>query len=468
MTKPYPFQLEGVERMEAFNGRALLADEMGLGKSLEALLFAQRNDKLRPVVVVCPASLKENWRREAAKHVRMPAVVLSGTKPNVDPKFLVSPILIINYDILTPWLPFLRSLNPKLVICDEAHALQGRSTKRTKAVQMLCHGVPGFLALTGTPLTNRPANLWPILNLINPRLYPSFWNYAREFCNLKRTPWGWDWSGASNLPKLHQTLLNTCMIRRKKSEVLSQLPPMQRIVMPVEITDRRQYETATKDFMSWMMKYSPTSLKTAQKAEGLVKIGYLLRLTATLKLPVIREWIDNFLEGSDEKLTVYGIHRKIVESLHETYGKNSVLVHGGITGNSRQRAVDQFQRDAKTRLFIGNVKAAGVGLTLTAAATVANIEFGWVPGDHIQAENRVSRIGQTKAQTSYWIVGRDTIEERLVKVLQNKQQNIDAVVDGDDEVNQLDVYDQLIDELRKDTYHAKKHRIHRRSTKRHA
>ncbi len=197
MTTPFHFQLEDVRRLHQMGGRALLAWPMGCGKTFAALLHIQRHPDARPVVVVCPAGLKFQWRKEAKKHIGMHADVLEGLNPSKslpprEPKFV-----IVNYDILSVskhgsgWLEWLRALNPQLVILDECHFLGDMRSKRTKAVRKLCQGVPQVIALSGTPLTNRPKELFPILNILRADLFPSWWQYGHKFCGARRTPWGW-------------------------------------------------------------------------------------------------------------------------------------------------------------------------------------------------------------------------------------------------------------------------------------
>ncbi len=170
MTKLYPYQKRGVLRIERFGGRVLLSDAMGLGKTIQALTWLKRFRKRRktlPAIVVCPASLKWNWEIETLKHIGVQADILEGVNP---PKRFrpQSKLIILNYDILKAWLPVLKSWDPQTVVLDECHYAQNRSTQRSKAARNLCESVPYVLALSGTPLTNRPAELWSVLNLIRP------------------------------------------------------------------------------------------------------------------------------------------------------------------------------------------------------------------------------------------------------------------------------------------------------------
>lgn len=443
-TKPFPYQREGAKRIVAF-GRAYLADQMGLGKSLQAILAAKKA-KWFPLVVVCPASLKWNWARECSHHFGLRSEVLAGTKPGKAILRGNCPVTIANYDILPWWLDYLRGLDPKCVVLDEAHYLQGRTTRRTKACQVLCHGVEHIIALSGTPLTSRPAELWPTLNILRPDLFPNFWPFAMRFCKPRRTPWGWDLRGASHLGELHSLLTRELMIRRRKEDVLKDLPEQSRFVVPLEIARRREYDAAVQDFRSWMRKKAPGKFAKAVRAEALTKVGYLKRLAAKLKLNAVLNWIDNFLQESEGKLVLFAVHKKIIAAVKGEY-PGAVVVDGSTSQKRRKLHVDKFQNDAKCRLFVGNVRAAGVGLNLTAGTAVAFAELSWTPGEHTQAEKRIDRIGQKQKTSAYYLVGRGTIEEQLCSLIQRKQENLTAALDGG-KGEDLNIFDQLCQLLR--------------------
>ncbi len=427
MTRSYPFQLEGIRKISHFGGRALLADEMGLGKSLQGLAWMWKN-KAFPTIIVCPANLKFNWQREATIHFRMESRILEGRVPSI----ILERLLIINYDILGYWLDRLKRINPKLIILDEVHYIKNRETKRTKYVKKLCKGIPYIIGMSGTPITNRPAELFPILNLIRPDLYKSFFPFAWRYCKPKKTPWGWDFKGSDNLNELHTKLRKTCMIRRLKRDVLTELPAKRRQMIPIAI-DLSKYSLAEFDFP-----------KT--QAYQLVKMGYLKRLAGLLKLRASMKWIDDFLEQSDSKLVVFAIHKQILKPLWERYKGTCVIIHGAITNKKRQNAIDKFQKCRKTRLFLGNIQAAGVGINLTAADTMAFVEMSWTPGEHTQAEDRIHRIGQTRSTTYYYLVAQGTIEEDLCRIIQKKQAILETILDGG-ESHDINIFDQLVEAI---------------------
>lgn len=450
--KPMPYQKEGVVDIEEFleyGGGALLADEMGLGKTLQAL-WTMRRERIEtfPAVVVCPAAVKYGWEHEAMTHVNLMGQVCEGRKPPTGKMIKEPPRLtIINYDILPQWVRYLRQLKPKMVVLDECQYLQNRGAKRTKAAMQLCRGVPHRLAMSGTPLTNRPSELWPTLNILRPDLYPAFFTFAQEYCQPRKAPWGWEFKGAENLDKLHARLRRHMMVRRLKADVLHDLPEKLRRVVPMEIRNRAQYDHANNDFRGWLKQNKGARFMRATRAEKLAKIGYLLRLAARLKLRAVVDWTNRFLEESNEKLVLFAIHQKMIEALHRRVEAPSVVVNGSVTGRHRKAAVDRFRNDPSCRVFIANIKAAGTGVDglQDTCSTMAFAEMWWRPGDHVQAEDRLHRIGQHDVSWINYLVAGDTIEEKLCRIIQEKQTVFRAALDGGRAPDgDLDVLDQLL------------------------
>ena len=445
---PYPYQKAGVRQIENLGGRCLLADEMGLGKTLQVLWSLKRNSHWLPAIVVCPASLKYNWEREAL-HVGIRASICDGQTPPTshDNGFGSPKLVIINYDVLHYWLPYLKQLDLQTVVIDESQYCKNLRTKRTRAVRSLAISCRQMLALSGTPLTNRPSELWPVLNMLWPHEYNSFWSFAQKHCNPRRRPWGWDYSGASKISELHEDLRQQGMIRRLKADVLKDLPDKRRCVISCELSDPKEYEQASTDFLTWLKKEAIDKVRAASRAEKLVQLGYLLRLCAKLKMQNVIDWANNFLDETDEKLVLFAVHKAAIKMLRNNINTKSVVVDGSTQKRDRQIAVDSFQRDTRTRLFIGNIRAAGVGLTLTASSTVGFAEMWYVPGDHIQAEDRCHRIGQTDKVWCNYFVAANTIEEKLCSILQEKQRIISSVLDGGSMPTDLNIYNELLRRL---------------------
>jgi len=450
LTVPYKFQLWGVRQIHRFGGRAAVCDEQGLGKSFQSLLYAHRTPSADPVVVVCPASLKWNWHHEAAAHLGLRADVLEGRAPRTGPLLRPAPVTVVNYDILWDHMEYLKRLRPGLVVVDESSYLAGRTTARARAARHLANGVKHVLALSGTPLVNRPAELWPTLNLVRPDLFPSFHAFAHRYCAPKRSFWGgWDFKGASHLDELHELIFRTCAYRRRKADVLKELPDKVHTVVPLDLpaAGRREYDHALRDFLGWLAEHSPERVSRAARAERLAQLSALKGLAARHKLPLVRDWVQGHRRGTEGKLALFGTHRAVLGQLKEWFPRGSVEVHGGVVGRARQAAVDRFQRDAKAWLFLGNIKAAGMGLTLTAAQTVGLVELPWAPGALAQVVDRAHRIGQKSTVHCYYFVARGTVDEDLLELLRRKQEVLTAVLDGG-ESEDFDVVEQLTQRMK--------------------
>jgi len=449
MTKLYGYQREDVERIEELNGRVLLASEMGVGKTLITLTYIKRHPELRPVVIVCPACLKWVWESQASEHCSLQTRVLSGRKAKKDGLIKNRGIIIINYDILPSWVTYLKGIKPKIVIGDEVQAIKSWKAQRTKAFTSLCKNADHIIAISGTPLTNRPSELFNTLHILHPKVFDDRGKYKWRYCGPKKDHWayqGYSFRGASHLKELHKKISELGMIRRLKKDVLKDLPDKTRIVVPIDIEHPREYHEALNNFQGWLSKKSMERARRASSAESLVKIGYLVRLAAELKMKAALQWTDTFFEESDGKLVIFAHHKAIIKRIKEHYQKMCVAVTGGTPQKKRKEAIQKFQRDEKIRLFIGNIRAAGVGIDLWAASTVAFLETGFVPGDTIQCEDRVHRIGQKENVCCYYLVAKDTIEEKLCKILQDKQKIITRTLDGTQtrKEQRLNVYDQLV------------------------
>lgn len=447
----FPFQKEDVSEIDIRKGRILIGHEMGLGKTIITLAWLQLHPELRPAIIVCPSSLKLNWEREAQSWMEEPNVeILSGQKPYP----ITGDILIINYDILHYWLPFLLKLGLKALVADEIHFVKSNKALRTKALKKLSKLIPYIIGLSGTPIINRPIEFFNIITIIDRTLFPNYWKYAHRYCAAKNNGFGWDMSGASNTEELHAILTKRIMIRRLKKDVLKDLPDKTYSFVPVSLDNQKEYDAAETNFIQYLkdgveidlrkqlgslieenvIEFNDHTLnrmkdKRAETANALTQIEVLKQLAVQGKLKQATEWITNFLE-SDQKLIIFATHKFVIAHLMEVFGKIAVKVDGSVSGTKRQLAVDKFQNAPKTRLFIGNIKAAGVGLTLTAASNVAFLEYPWTPGELFQAADRAHRIGQKFTVNIYYLLAKGSIEESIAELLDSKKTVLDAVLDG--------------------------------------
>jgi hypothetical protein len=823
----FPFQKKGVAFIEAKDGRALIADSMGLGKTAQALAWLQMHPEKRPVIVVVPASLKLNWEKEAGMWMERPNVqILSGKKVTTP---IIGEIIIINYDILPAWYGRLSQIKAQVLIADEAHYIKNNSAKRTKTVKALAKNIPHIIALTGTPIVNRPVEAYNAISMIDSTVVPNFWTYAQRYCGAKHNGYGWDFSGATRTDELHEKLISTClsyesiiylptgpkqigevvengikekvlsyniktskiqwkqiqsfstrpmpnrtvrivhefgelhctpdhriwtkekgyiraeqvttdfsllvlptkensmsrfiknkcqilfnsmrsktssrnrycskenevyqmgdeknqiptqemsklrkstsdgkqnlsyletgkillnkmrcaiqgtksnkgcfrrpskslrkaqrkndeffrkgvkkfrrgwktktgyprecgnqtqtirstektmvkntnskknpseleniktckkttpktklagkifripnifntnnwpfskrknisslcrfgipenktcnrnrwniaphqttkskrsmerketirsrvvsievlesrnrpkhkqgskrnyvydiqvkdnnnffannclvhncMLRRLKKNVLQDLPDKIHSFLPIELSNSKEYQKAEKDFIAWLReKRGDDVADKASNAAALAEIEGLKQLACKGKLNQAIEWIRDAVE-TNGKLVIFAVHKFVIDALMNEFGEIAVKVDGSVTGPNREKAVQDFQTNENIRIFVGNVKAAGVGLTLTASSTVVFLELPWSPGDLNQAEDRCHRIGQKNAVTIYYLLAERTIEEKIAKMLDRKRKVLDSVLDGK-ETEQESLLSELINAYR--------------------
>ena len=449
-----PYQIQGVRYIESRHGRALCGDEQGLGKTVEALVWLHRHPEARPAIIACPASLKLNWEKETRKWLpNEPVYVLSGrwSKTKHVP---TDGIIIINYDILpgkykkvmdpkdqkmkerkipnTGWADALAKKKPQSITFDEIQYIKDIKNHRGKTCKALAKKIPNVLGLSGTPIENRPKEFFNPISIIDPTIFPSFWNYAQEYCGAKHNGFGWDFTGATNIKQLHEKLKKSVMIRRLKKDVLPELPPKNRMVVTLNLDNRKEYNKASGDIISYIRDTKgEEAAEKAEKAQGLVTIETLKQLAIKGKISACIEWIERYLENND-KLVVGCVHTNIVEQLVEHFDEIAVCIYGSTPLKKRHENVTAFQEDPNVKLMIGNVKAAGVGLTLTAANATATIEFEWKPAIHSQFEDRVHRIGQEADSVfAYYLVAQNTIEEDIAALLDEKMKVLNQVLEGE-------------------------------------
>lgn len=424
--KLYPFQIAGVEFLNAVDGKGMIADEMGLGKTVQALEYLYIHPEMRPALIVCPASLKINWDREATKWLSE-----KDTIQVVNGKAITSgsSVYIINYDIIKKHEEALKSLNFQIGVLDESHYIKNYKAIRTIKVQELFSKIPHRVLLTGTPILNRPSELFTQISILQPWMFYSFFKFAERYCNLRKTRFGIDTSGASNIPELNE-MLKSFTVRRLKSQVLTELPDKIRTTLELEIDNKAEYKKAEYSIIEYLReKKGDSAANAASYAEMLVEIESLKQLSAKGKIAAVFEWIEDFLE-SGEKLVIFASHTDIIQSVVTKFPNRSVSLTGSDSPEMRQKAIDQFQNNPEIKLFVGNLQAAGVGITLTASSNVAFIELGWTPSVMSQAEDRCHRIGQKNAVNIYYLLGKSTIDIKIAELLTSKASTIDAIMDG--------------------------------------
>ena len=419
----------------------LIADEMGLGKTAEAiaLLNALPEAEALPAVVVCPASLTLLWQRELERLLTHPGarVAILGRRGTPDK----ANVFIVSYDTLAYIQTWMGMHRWAVVIADEAHYAKTlkyskgkwRGTARAKALQRISSRASRKVFLTGTP-QDRPRDIWPLLSMLDPERWPadSFQKFGLRYCAGRRTRWGWDYSGASNLDELQVILRSTVMIRRLKRDVLAELPPKTRQIIRLEPSTELLFEAAWTDSIDDVLDFDATvpELIRPEKMPAFEAMSAARHQTAMLKVDRVAEFVADVLEN-ERKVLVFAYHTDVLRTLERMLkGFGVVVVDGPTPIQERQAAVDRFQADPDVRVFLGQFEAAGVGYTLTAARTVVCAEQDWRPSIVTQAEDRAHRIGQTDPVTVYHVVLDRSIDVRVAELLIEKQRNVDATLDS--------------------------------------
>ena len=421
-----PFQKAGVAyALDA--KRCFIADEMGLGKTVQSLAAIQGADAY-PVLVVCPASLKMNWEREVRMWLPGKTVHIVDNKAGVKN----ADVVVINYDILAKQKDALKAVGFQSLVFDESHYVKTSGAQRTKALKEIAQAIPDsglVLALTGTPVLNRPIELVSQLEIMD-RIddFGGSWNFRKKYCAAKHNGYGWDFKGSSNADELNDLLRRTCYVRRQKMDVLTELPAKGRYTAEVEMSPQAMaaYRAAEADTMVWL-----SDGERHESVDVLAQITTLKRLAGEGKIEAACEWVDSFLDSTDRKLVVFAHHISVVDTLAAKYG--GLRVAGKDSQEARQAAVDAFQNDPDARVIVLNMKAGGVGLTLTAASDVLFVEQGWTPAEHDQAEDRCHRIGQEDTVSAWYLLAEGTIDDDIYALVAQKLLVVDAVTDGDDE-----------------------------------
>jgi len=447
--KAFPHQEVGIEFLVKNKG-CILADDMGLGKTFQSIVAALECDAQR-VLIICPSSLKINWMREIENFTDDVSIVSSK---NWDP----ARFTIVNYDIIKnfhtiidkkkeyeEWEinPHIMALQPDLIILDEAHFIKNHKSIRGKIIKDIAknHSPERVWLLTGTPIANRPMDYYNLLSVINSPVANNWVHFAKTYCDGKRFKKGgkfiWVTTGSSNLEELAQKTKRT-ILRRKKEDVLD-LPD--KLITPVylELMNKDGYDAVWDEYLE------------KRKAEGrkgnpqkdLVEMTLLRTFIAMETIPYSIEKAEEALENG-RKTIIFCNFSNEIDAFLDHFGSKAVCVRGGMSDIKKQNAVDRFQEDDDCTVFVGQIKAAGVGLTLTAAEVVIMNSLDWVPGNHEQAEDRAYRIGQNKTVNIYYMLIDGTIDNLVWKILNNKKKVIGTIMGEDYKPNPDEIIEEFL------------------------
>ena len=452
----YDYQKVGVEFLLASGGRAIIADPPGLGKTLQALGYHSHSDFDR-TLVIAPASVKSSWEKEVKKWTKLSYVVIDSKTKLADIPASTK-VWIINYDILKKHLDALLKTRFDLLVADECHYVKNHKAARTKAIRALCQHIPHIVLLSGTPLLSRPVEMFTLLNMVDPQTWNNWYEFTRRYCNGHRGRWGYDATGATNTEELHDRI-KKYFIRRKKEDVLTQLPPKNRIDLPVKLEKSiaDQYHSAESNLVEYLEEHKgkqPAEIAKMVQAEKLAQLNVLRHLSAMGKIPMAADLVESVLEA-DEKILIFSSFVEPLEALRDKFKDNAVMITGSTKVEDRGEIVTQFQEDPNIKVFLGGIKSAGVGITLTAASNVLFLDYSWNPADHQQAEDRIHRPGQEATSVNiYQLYAEGTIDNKLQKILERKRKIFDQVVEGvAAPVEDKDTMDEVVSDMK--TRHAK-------------
>lgn len=472
----FEFQKEGVKKMLSMETNILLADEMGLGKTVQGAVYLALKKNSVPALIVCPASLKMNWCREIEKWTHYKTYIIDGRNPQYLTKEFIDKysVWIINYDILgvenkkekeeemerrkrakamgypcrkkqvkvDGWCDELIKHNFQTIICDEVQYIAEPETIRARAILQISKALQNSkkLFISGTPYETKTSQFFTCLSILDPLNFNNRYKYLMRYCDPVKTFFGWKFDGLSNADELHEKI-SKFMIRRLKKDVLTQLPPKIRAVVPMQVSaqERKLY-----DEVDWQFEQDIISGAKDKKAQ-IGHIAHLKQASYKAKEKAVIKWIKDYLTFQNKKLVVFIYHHATYDALMREFGYCSVGLTGATPPNERQKVVDRFQNNEKVYLFIGQIKASGVGLTLTKASATCFVEFGNSFPQHCQAEDRVHRIGQTADSViAYYLILPNSIEESIMQNINRRGRHIEQVMNGKSEQDFFNDWDEDI------------------------
>ena len=440
---PLEHQKEAVEKL-AGSRRFILADDMGLGKTTATIIAALETGS-KKILIICPASLKINWQREIENYSDRPVYIAEGKKFSTESDFV-----IVNYDILKNFHDtdpkkkngsILNQSNFDLVILDEAHMISNPQAQRTKIINHFVKDIKRVWLLTGTPMTSRPMNYYNLLNIIESPVAQNWMAYAIRYCQGYQFMAGrrkvWNVTGASNLEELRDRTSKQ-ILRRLKEDVLD-LPD--KIISPVYLRLKsKEYEELMGEYYDWFDNKKDESSSLTVQFSKLMKVR---KVIANEKTKQTIEFAENIIEQG-KKVIIFTNFTDTLQTIYQHFGKQAVYLDGSCSKPHRQNAVDEFQENDKIKVFVGNLKAAGVGLTLTAAEVVIMNDLSFVPAEHAQAEDRAYRYGQKSNVLVYYPLYENTIEGAVYDILNRKKEIIRTVMGDQQPENVGDVVEEIL------------------------
>ncbi len=439
----FPYQAEGALFAVAA-GRALIGDDMGLGKTIQAIAAMEllaRHFGVRRVLVICPTSLKYQWQREIARFSAHVAVVVEGGRPARRELFEAGDgCLVTNYEKLRNDLDLIQSWAPELVIVDEAQRVKNWNTLAARAIKRI--DSPYAIVLTGTPLENKLEELISIVQFVDQHRLGPTWKLMHE--HTVRDADG-RVVGYTGLDRIGQSL-EPILIRRRKAQVLTQLPERidQHMLVPMTelqaVMHEENAQIAARIVQRWrasgfLSESDQRRLTCAlQNMRMACDSSYLIDVKTDhgVKADELTSLLEELLADPGEKVVIFSQWLRMHEVLirrFEARGWGHVLFHGGVPSNRRQALIDRFRDDPDCRLFLAT-DAGSTGLNLQCAATLVNVDLPWNPAVLEQRVARIHRLGQQRPIRVVNFVARGTIEEGMLSVLAFKRSLAAGILDG--------------------------------------
>jgi len=430
-----PFQKAGIEFCMNHNN-VLLADEMGLGKTIQAIGTINNVPAIKKVLVLATASLKYNWKNELEKWLTKPLSIKIVDTPE---DYNNEDILICSYNRLANLLATFENTFFDLIIADEVHLTKNEKTKskklnaksRGKATSLICKKTLRNIHMTGTPIVNRPNELYTIIKRLGFEM--DWYTFMERYADLHKNYYGFmEYKGAKNLEELQTKLRASIMIRRMKADVLTELPDKirQPIIFEANTKELREAIKGEQKFLHLFGDVNYATIIQDLDFDEYGDIGELAlarKNTAVAKIPLIVDFVKETLENT-EKVVVFAHHNAVISALKNEFGAEAVKLSGDDKPEDRQKAIEDFQKNKNIKVFIGSILACGAGITLTASSTVIFAELDWVPGNVSQAEDRCHRIGQKNTVMVYHLIVDGSIDVKLSKMLIDKQTQIDKAL----------------------------------------
>ena len=427
-TNLYRVQVEALEFLYSYGGSGLVSHKPGMGKTATSLLYTVL-EEVEKVVIVCQASLKTQWEAQIQLWLgNQDVYIMNGQKKqSTDKKFV-----IVNYEILSYHIDFLKSISPDLLIVDEVQFFKNNKAQRTKALYALSFKCSRVISLSGSPIERRPVEFYPILHILRADLFDTFFHYTNRYCDAHIGKYGWDYDGVSNVEELRDHL-KSIMIRRTKSDSMD-IPDKMVIPIMFEMSNEKLYAEEEKKMIE--------VFGNGNYLENKKSIVYMQYLAYLGKRDSMLKWIADFISDGN-KLIVFAQHRNIVEDIHEYFKGNSVKYYGGMSNTQKQEAKAKFINGVD--LFVANMQSGGTGLDglQHVCNTVCVAELGWTSTGFDQAVGRVVRIGQKNEVNVYVPLTKGSIETHIMGIIDKSREITTQILDGVD-VKPIDLLKELV------------------------